>query len=111
MFDASLSVEQYDKNYTAVFRIKNLTDKHKTLFFSNGQRYDYLLSRGGEKIVKYSEGKFFIMAVQEIIMEQGEELVFRETLPALKPGTYLLEFWLTAKNQDIRSATEFKIIE
>jgi hypothetical protein len=94
--------------YQFTFTFKNQTEREQTLIFRNGQRFDYGIYKDGEKVYHYSADKSFIMMYQELVLKQGEELTYTDTLADLPEGEYTLDYWLTADKQDIRGKLEFK---
>jgi len=59
--------------------VTNTGDETQTLTFSSGQRYDFVVSRSGGEVWRWSTGKFFTMALGSLKLAPGETLTFRET--------------------------------
>ena len=62
-------------------KVTNTTDKPKTLSFSSGQRYDFVITRAGREIWRWSAGKAFIQsqALGSITLQPNETLEYHET--------------------------------
>ncbi|NQD68461.1 proteinase inhibitor [Bacillus haikouensis] len=96
-------IEQETKNGQLVyeFKIKNQTEKEKTLIFSSGQKIDFTVKdKDGKMVYRESENKMYTQAIQEIPLKQGEEFTQQLVLPKLDSGSYTLTVWLTAKGED-----------
>lgn len=107
--ETSLRIMKVNDQYVVEFRIKNQTEKLQTMSFTSGQKFDYIIKRDGKQIHKYSTGMNFTMAMEEKTLKQGEEIIYKETLPVLDPGSYTLSFWSTAKNHDINKTLDIDI--
>ncbi|WP_335870845.1 BsuPI-related putative proteinase inhibitor [Bacillus sp. 2205SS5-2] len=94
---------------TFQFMLKNQTEKKVVLHFSSGQLYDYeLRNEQGEILLKYSEGKMFTQALEEVTLEPGEEW----TIPLsfkLKSGSYTFTFWMKAKENNYKQKVSFTV--
>ena len=90
----ALTAEDDNMFYT----VKNEGDTATTLQFSTSQKYDYEISDETGVIAKYSEGKAFMQAVEEIELAAGDEQKFEVELPTLDPGEYTINIYLTARD-------------
>jgi len=85
------SVYRTDEKITAHLRLYNFTDKSIRLNFGSGQRYDLYLTQGDEELWRWSDDKFFTMALIYKELEAGESLEYDlELEPGLSPGEYIL---------------------
>lgn len=62
-----------------VLAVTNTTNRPKTLNFSSGQRYDFVVTQDGREIWRWSAGKAFIQALGLVTIQPNETLRFRET--------------------------------
>lgn len=107
--EPSLNVTKVNNRYELEFRIKNQTEEPQTLYFTSGQKFDFVIKQDEKLIYRYSRDMNFTMAIEEKTLKQGEEVFYREVLPPLSKGIYSISIWSSAKNQDIKAALEFKI--
>lgn len=78
-------------NITAHLRLYNYTDEDIRLDFPSGQRYDLYLWQDQQEVWRWSEGKFFTMALIFKEIKAGESLVYDLDLDiSLEPGEYIL---------------------
>jgi len=86
-------------------RIKNLGDSPVGLFFTSGQKFDiFIRDASGREIWRWSKGKAFTMALEEIQVEPGGEKKFSAQWLQLDsagkivpPGDYLVAAKCMAK--------------
>ncbi|HHV62403.1 MAG TPA: LysM peptidoglycan-binding domain-containing protein [Firmicutes bacterium] len=83
----------------------NVTNQPITLEYRTGQRYDFLITRNDQEIWRWSHGKAFVMVMQTLTLNPGENQTFREVWTQVdnegrpvRPGTYRLTGWNTATN-------------
>lgn len=92
------------------FGVKNQTRETQELVFTSGQRFDYQLKDDKGKILEhYSIDKIFIQVIETISLKPGDELRFDEVFEDLPAGEYSFEFWITAKDKDLRAKATFSI--
>lgn len=92
------------------FMVENTGSHSEKVTFTSGQRYDYILYRDGHRVEQFSEGKFFTMIYQEIMVPPGDEMGFDIPLTNLRPGNYKVIVWLADGNwPDARARLEFAI--
>jgi len=92
------------------FIVENTGSSAAKVIFTSGQRYDYILYRDGKRVEQFSEGKFFIMIYEEIMVAPGDEMSFDIPLKNLTPGNYKVKVWLTGGNwPKARGELEFTI--
>ena len=59
--------------------VTNTTEKPKTLRFNTGQRYDFVITRAGREVWRWSSGKAFIQTLGSITLQPKETLRYHET--------------------------------
>ncbi|MFE7063715.1 BsuPI-related putative proteinase inhibitor [Sutcliffiella sp. NPDC057660] len=92
------------------FIVENTGSQPEKVTFTTGQRYDYILYRDGKRVEHFSQGKFFTMIYQEIMVPAGDEMSFDIPLTNLSPGNYKINVWLADKNwTSARAILEFTI--
>lgn len=87
----------------AHIRLYNLSDEDMNLSFSSGQKYDLALEKEGEEIWRWSEEKFFTMAIVDLVLEPGESIEHDVEIDYdfTEPGEYILSGKLTTVNNPI----------
>ncbi|MFW5986390.1 MAG: BsuPI-related putative proteinase inhibitor [Halanaerobiales bacterium] len=87
--------EEYSRDEEIIARIRAINIGEETIYldFGSGQKYDLYLEDDGEEIWRWSEGRFFTMALDRIELKPGERLdydveVMEEEEP--EPGNYTL---------------------
>lgn len=72
-------------------RLYNFTEESLRLNFGSGQKYDLYLLQDGEEIWRWSDGRFFTMALVQTELEADESLEYDLELGAeLETGSYIL---------------------
>lgn len=96
----TLSTRKKGDKLIARIKAFNISDGKITLNFSSGQSYDLYLFKDGQEVWRWSEGKFFTMAIVSRELKPGGELSYEVELPTgeLKPGRYTLTGELTTMN-------------
>lgn len=87
------------------FRVRNQIERPLRFTFPSGQQYDLSIEDGaGRTVWKWSDDRFFTMAIQERVLEG--EWVFEEEIPlqdpagrSFPPGKFVLKAWLTASGE------------
>lgn len=102
-----------DEEITAHIIAYNLSNDEINLDFSSGQRYDLAIYQGDEEVWRWSEGRFFTMALARETLKPGESLKYDLQIPIdLDPGEYILSGKLTTINSAIDlNEMKFKIVE
>jgi hypothetical protein len=78
--------------------VKNVGSQMAALFFSSGKKFDFaVLNSASKEIWRWSRGRVFTMAIEEIMLEKDQEISFKAAWPQVDfedkpvpPGTYLI---------------------
>lgn len=78
--------------------VKNVGDEAAALFFSSGKKFDFaILDSNSKEIWRWSRGRVFTMAIEEIKLRKNQEVSFKAVWPqrdnagrAVPPGYYLI---------------------
>ena len=83
--DLELTLEVERQAYAAgepvrlTFTVENVGVETKTLRFSSGQHYDFVVASGGQEVWRWSADKAFIQALTSLTLAPGEKKTFTET--------------------------------
>lgn len=107
----SLAVDK--EKETALLQVYNLSTETIYLRFGSGQRYDLVLMRDEKEIWRWSDGRFFTMALVKKELKPGGGLQYSVELPLhdLSPANYFLEAFLKTIDSDIIIGEENVVIE
>lgn len=78
---------------TAIIELYNISEDTIRLHYPSGQLYDLCLCRDDSEVWRWSDDKFFTMALQFKDLEAGDRLYYREKVPikeGLSAGSYIL---------------------
>lgn len=94
------------------FVVTNAGDQALTFTFSSGQRGDVVLSQDGDEVYRWSAGRVFTQAVEEVTVAPGSEEVFElEGALEVEPGVYDLTAELTADPAPPPMETTIEVVE
>ena len=103
----------------AALTIRNTSDLPLTLTFPSGQQFDFeIRNERGEAVYRWSDGKFFTLALTQMDLSPGEQ-TFSAEIPlsneagdVFSPGEYTIEGWLTTIGAAAyRASVGFEILE
>ncbi len=92
------------ESITAHIRVYNLSAESIKLDFSSGQRYDLYLLKDNEEIWRWSNGRYFTMALVQKELKPGEKLAYDVEIDPdfdLNPGEYILSGELVTTSSKI----------
>lgn len=96
------SIETREENNTIFvnYKVKNKTEKSQKLTFPSGLQADFILyDENGNKVKQYSDEVMATQAIVEVALEQEQEIEQEFTINNLANGKYVLEVFLTAKEE------------
>lgn len=83
------------------YELKNQTEQVKVFEFTSGKKFDYIVKdKSGKKVYQYSSDHMFTQAFSKLTLKQGETFSQDIMVKNLPAGTYTVEIWLTAKNEE-----------
>ncbi|MED2973936.1 Intracellular proteinase inhibitor [Bacillus sp. OV194] len=94
------------------YELKNQTEQVKIFEFTSGKKFDYIVkNKEGKKVYQYSDDHMFTQALSKITLKQGETYTQDIIVKNLPAGTYTIEIWLTAidEDNDYRQKQTFEI--
>lgn len=100
--EPKLSVMEQKTGSTLMrYELKNQTEQVKTFEFTSGKKFDYIITdKSGKKVYQYSQDHMFTQSLSKITLKQGEVFTQDIMVKNLPAGTYTIEIWLTAKNEE-----------
>jgi hypothetical protein len=96
-------------------RVFNSSDRPITLPFASGQQFDFMIFNDDNQLVwKWSEGKFFIMILTDLILAPGESKTFNASHVfvdkdggSMPEGLYTVTGRLAVPSKKIEGRTQF----
>lgn len=95
--------ETYRPGETVLFTMtwRNETEEVREYLFPNAQRFDIRITRNGEKVWQWSDGRLFAQVMTTLILPPGDSRVFKaewkqvdEDGRPVPPGEYQAEAWI-----------------
>lgn len=95
--------ETYRPGETVLFTMtwRNETEEVREYLFPNAQRFDIRITRNGEKVWQWSDGRLFAQVMTTLILPPGDSRVFKaewkqvdENGRPVPPGEYQAEAWI-----------------
>lgn len=90
-----------------VIRLSNNTDSGKNIEFRTSQKYEiYVMNSQGKEVYRYSKGRMFTQAIENVHLPSGESLTWKETWDyisegkRIEPGEYRVMVNLVGKTED-----------
>ncbi|OEH86433.1 hypothetical protein BHU72_13525 [Desulfuribacillus stibiiarsenatis] len=107
--DATISIGQ-DGIVRVVYALKNQTEQEMELVFPSGLKADYIVyDETGKQVKQFSEDKMFTMAIETMILKQGEDLVYTFEIEGLGKGKYTIKLFLNVADTPAEIVKEFTI--
>lgn len=92
------SVAELGQGVTLSINLQNNTGREETLTFPSGKRYDFWITDADdEELWRWSEGKFFTQAVENVAVPGGSGESFSETWRAEASGDFTVHAELFAE--------------
>jgi hypothetical protein len=92
-------------------QVTNTGETPMTLSFASGQSYDFVVSREGRQVWRWSAERVFTQALRSETLGAGETRTFSEVwTPATRsPGRYAVRGTLTARDARAEQTTDFTL--
>lgn len=103
------TIETKEENGTMIinYKVKNLSGKTQKLTFPSGLEADYIVyDQEGKKIKQYSDEVMSTQAIKELELENNQEITKEFKISELANGTYKIEVFLTAKEEEAKVVTD-----
>ena len=104
------AIEQKGKDVILHFNLKNQSESVKKYTFPTSQRFDYIItSSNGQVVTQFSKGRMFNQVIGTVTLKPGEALAYDPVVKALPKGSYLVTFWLTAREEQYKTTASFTV--
>jgi hypothetical protein len=104
-FETLVSSKQQNNTVIVEYKTKNISDKMVKLTFPTGLKVDYIIyDEQGTKVKQYSDVVMATQAIVEVELQNGEEINQEFTISDLSNGKYVVELFLTAKEEEAKGA-------
>lgn len=109
---ASLIVQVRAEDVRLVLQVSNATGSPILVTFPTQQRFDFAVTRDGERLWAWSEDQVFAQAVTEDTLAPAETWRFEARwvgVPPEEEATYAVEARLASSSHPVRAAAEFQL--
>lgn len=108
MLEGSLDVTVGD-TVAFRFRVEHVGGSPVEVTFRDAGKFDVAVRRGDAEVWRWSDGRMFAQALQSARFEPGEEAVFEAAWTDPRPGDYVAEATLRARQVDVTGAASFSV--
>ncbi|GHH99298.1 BsuPI-related putative proteinase inhibitor [Neobacillus kokaensis] len=109
-FQAKVEIKEENDDVAVLYKVKNLSGAAKKLSFSSGLEADFILyDHNGHILKRYSEEILSTQALKEVMLENNQEIDRVFKIPGLVNGSYKIEVFLLAKEEQAKAVTEFQV--
>ena len=108
------SIEIKEENNSTIinYKVKNISGGPLKLSFPSGLQADYIVSdEEGKKVKQYSEEVMSTQAITEMTLDNNQEIQNSFTISDLYNGTYKIEVFLTAKEEQAKVVMDLMVEE
>ncbi|MFP7298395.1 BsuPI-related putative proteinase inhibitor [Neobacillus niacini] len=106
-FHPSIETKEDNNSIIINYKVKNLSGEPQKLSFLTGLQADYIIyDEKGKKIKQYSEEVMATQAISEMTIENNQEIQNSFAISDLYNGTYRIEVFLTAKEEQAKVVTD-----
>jgi hypothetical protein len=108
---ASLNAEVVGDTVNLALRVTNPTDEAVELTFPSGQSFDFVVTRQGRELWRWSEDRMFTQAIRYERIEPGETRVYESAWvpPPGVEGELAVRGFLTARDQRLEQETRIRL--
>ena len=106
------SIEMKEENNSTIinYKVKNISGGPIKLFFPSGLQADYIVyDEEGKKVKQYSDEVMSTQAITEMTFENNQEIQNSFTISDLYNGTYKIEVFLTAEEEQAKVVMDFLV--
>lgn len=100
---ATFETTEQNNSLIIHYTVKNTSEESQKLTFSDGLKADYILYDGqGKKLRQFSDSAIATQAIEEVTLGKDEEFSRDFTIEDVYNGEYILEVFLTAKEEQAK---------
>ena len=96
--------------------VKNISEHHVTLTFASSKQYDFIVTREGHELWKWSNGQMFAMVLTRLVLDPQESRSFEadwlqtdRTGQQVQPGLYEVIGTLAVRSRLFSNSISFEI--
>jgi hypothetical protein len=109
-FHPSIEIKEGNNSIIINYKVKNLSGEPQKLSFPNGHQADFIVyDEKGLKVMQYSEEVMSTQAITEVTLENNQEIQNSFTISDLYNGSYRIEVFLTAGEEDAKVVTDLLV--
>jgi hypothetical protein len=102
-FAATFETSEQNNSLNVRYTVKNTSEESQKLSFSDGLKVDYILYDGqGKKLRQFSDSAIVTQAIEEVTLGKDKEFSRDFTIEDVYNGEYILEVFLTAKEEQAK---------
>jgi hypothetical protein len=106
----SIEIKEENNSIIINYKVKNLSGGPLKLTFPSGLKADYIVyGEEGKKVKQYSEEVMSTQAITEMTFDNNQEIQHSFTISDLYNGTYKIEVFLTAKEEQARVVMDLRV--
>ncbi|HEV2146957.1 MAG TPA: BsuPI-related putative proteinase inhibitor [Longimicrobiaceae bacterium] len=108
---SSLQVETFPDSVRLSLQVTNAGSQPVTLDFPSGQSFDFLVTRGGAEVWRWSSDRMFTQALRTETLAPGETRAFDAAWqpPAGTSGEFVARGFLTARGHAAEQQARFRL--
>lgn len=111
-FHTSIETKEEDNTIIVTYKVKNISGKAQKLTFPSGLQADFIVyDEEGNQEKQFSDEVLTTQAIQEIALEKDQEFEEEFTISNLNNGNYVLEVFLTAKEEQAKVKTDLLVVK
>jgi hypothetical protein len=109
-FHPSIEIKEENNSMIINYKVKNFSGEPQKLTFPGGLQADFIVyDQQGNKLKQYSEEVMSTQAITEVTLENNQAIEHEFTIDDLYNGQYIMEVFLTAKEEEAKVVTDFNV--
>jgi hypothetical protein len=106
-FHPSIEIKEESNSVIINYKVKNVSGEPQKIQLPSGLQADFIIyDEEGKKVKQYSDEVMATQALVEVTIENNEEIQNSFTLTDLYNGRYIIEVFLTAKEEQAKVVTD-----
>ncbi|WP_045519645.1 BsuPI-related putative proteinase inhibitor [Neobacillus niacini] len=109
-FHPTIETKEENNSIIINYKVQNLSGEPQKLSFPSGLQADYIVyDEEGKKVTQYSEEVMSTQVINEVTLENNQEIQNSFTITDLYNGSYKIEVFLTAKEEQAKVITDLVV--